>query len=176
MGKPQDLPGGETQLYIGVALNFFTYMLAQVSFFGIGLSALHAFVDIACSGIILYVALLLTSKLSRFQQAFGALCGASAVLNVFAIPMFQLTPIPDEGTASGLAVFTRFLVIVWSLSLGALVIRHTFNVRQFTSVLAAALYFIFIVTVLEALFPQTVDSATQVSASQSTTVFLFRVA
>jgi len=167
MGKPQDLPAGEAQLYVAIILNFLTYVLALVSFAGIGGAALHAAIDIACTGLFLYLALMLTSKLPRFQQSFGAICGAGAILNTAAIPLLQLTAVESAETVSSLAVFSRILLLVWSLSLVAHVLRHTFNMRMFYSVLVALMYYLFITSLLATLFPPDMATSDQLSTIQS---------
>lgn len=154
MGKPQDLPAGDTQLVTGVVLNFITYVLALVAIYGTGSAVLHASVDIGFTGLFLYLALMFTSKLPRFQQAFGAMCGAGAVLNLSAILMlFPMMASDGEGAGSALSAFAYYLLLVWSLSLAAHVIRHTFGIRMVTSIGVALLYYLFISSLLVSLFP-----------------------
>jgi len=85
MGKPQDLPAGETQMFIALVLNFVTYVVALMTFNGFGEAAMHAAIDLGCTGLLFYFGLRLVNRVARFEQAFGALCGAGAVLNVVAI-------------------------------------------------------------------------------------------
>jgi len=162
MGKPQDLPAGETQLYTALSLNFVTYVLALISFTGFGGAVMHAAIDLACTGLFLYLGLRIVGRLPRFEQAYGAICGAGAVLNLAAIPLLQLTMVPEGGTPSSLAIFARFLLLVWSLSLVGHVLRHTFSIRMFTSILIAVIYYVLITTVLGWVFPSA-ESADQVS-------------
>ncbi len=153
MGKPQDLPAGEKQLYTAISLNFVTYVLALVSFTGVGGAMLHAAIDLACTGLFLYLGLMFVGRLPRFEQAYGAICGAGAVLNLAAIPLLQLTTVPEGGTPGSLAIFSRFLLLVWSLSLVGHVLRHTFAIRMFSSIVIAVLYYLLITTLLSWIFP-----------------------
>ena len=152
MGKPQDLPPGKNQLYVAIMLNFATYIMALVSHVGIGRAAMHASLDIAITSVFLYFALMFTSQLSRLQQALGAICGAGAVLNFAGIPMLTQTPVGEE--PGKLAVLSHFVLLVWSLSLVGHVLRHTFNIRMSTSIVAAVIYYLFIVNVFQFVFPQ----------------------
>ncbi len=154
MGKPQDLPPGKDQLYVAITLNFVTYVLALASHVGIGKASMHALLDIAITSLFLYLALMLTSQLPRLQQALGAICGAGAVLNFAGIPMLQLTQTPVGQEPGKLAVLSHFILLVWSLSLVGHVIRHTFNIRMATSIVAAVLYYLIVVSVFAAVFPQ----------------------
>jgi len=154
MGKPQDLPSGNTQLYVAILLNFLTYVLAMVSLIGLGSAAMHAALDIMLTSMLFYLALLLTSQLPRFQQALGAICGAGAVLNFAGIPMLQLTQTPAGQEPSALAVLSYFVLLVWSLSLVGHVLRHTFGLRMPTSIVIAVLYYLFTVSVFAAVFPE----------------------
>lgn len=154
MGKPQDLPPGSNQLYVAIMLNFITYVLALFSHVGIGKAALHALLDISITSLILYLALMFTSQLSRLQQALGSICGAGAVLNFAGIPMLQLTQTPVGQEPGKLAVLSHFVLLVWSLSLVGHVLRHTFNIRMSTSIVAAVIYYLFIVSIFAAVFPQ----------------------
>ena len=153
MGKPQDLPAGENQLYIALACNFVTYVLALLSFTGFGSAVLHAAIDLGCTGLFLYVALMLVKRLPRFEQAYGAICGAGAVLNLIAIPLLLLTSDPQGEAAIYLAFFARFLLLVWSLSLVGHVLRHTFSLHMVLSVSIAVVYYILITNLLGQVFP-----------------------
>lgn len=176
MRKPQDLPAGDHQMVIAVVLNFVTYFIALISLYGIGTAALHAVLDIACTGLFLYVALALTGKLLRFPQSFGAICGAGAILNIAAIPMLRLEPDRSAEAAMGLAELAQFVLLVWSLSLVAHVLRHTFNIRMFTSIGVAVLYYLFIVTLLSQIFPSAVGMDDQLSENQAVVSFLLHSA
>ncbi len=166
---------GETQLIIAIVLNFITYVIALFTFTGLGAAMAHAGIDLACTGLFLYLALLLTNKRPRFHQAYGAICGAGAILNTAAIPMLQLTSIDDsalaEGsTANSVAILARFILLVWSLSLVAHVLRHTFGIRMFSSVLIAVMYYLFITSVLAKLFPPDIVPGEQLSMIQPVAV------
>jgi len=153
MGRPQDLPPGDNQLYVAIMLNFLTYVMALVSFVGIGTAAMHAMLDIVITGLVLYLALLFTSQLARFQQALGAICGAGAVLNFAGIPMLQLAQTPEGQETGKIALLSHFVLLVWSLSLVGHVLRHTFNIRMSTSIVAAVLYYLVVISIFDAVFP-----------------------
>jgi len=162
MGKPQDLPAGETQMFIALVLNFVTYVVALMTFNGFGEAAMHAAIDLGCTGLLFYFGLRLVNRVARFEQAFGALCGAGAVLNVVAIVLLRLTAVPDGESAAPVYDFSMLLLLVWSLSLLGLVLRHTFSIGIVASITIAVTYYVFVTLLLGWLFPPT-DTAEQLS-------------
>jgi hypothetical protein len=159
MGKPQDLPAGQNQLQIAIVLNFVTYVLALLRFDSVGKASLHAAIDIACIAALFYVGLSVTKQLARFNQAFGAICGANAILNLVGLLLFSLTFDKDVATSPQMAQLIFFVLMVWTLSLLAHVLRHTFNLRLFNSVMAALVYYLFILQLLSFISPTEFEPA-----------------
>jgi len=158
MAKPQDLPAGSGQLHIAVVLNFVTYVLALLRFDGVGKASLHAAIDIACVAALFYAGLAFTKQLARFNQAFGAICGASAILNLVGFVLFSLTYDKTDPSGSQLAQLSFFVLMVWTLSLLAHVLRHTFNLHMFNSIMAALVYYLFILQLLSIIVPSDIES------------------
>ena len=46
MGKPQDLPSGDAQMKVGIALAFVTYIMAVAVPYGVALAAMQALLDL----------------------------------------------------------------------------------------------------------------------------------
>ncbi len=152
MGKPQDLPAGQQQMQIGVGLSFLTYVVALSSVHGLGRSMAHAAIDLMCSALFIYFALQLVNRTARFAQSFGALCGAGAIVNTAAIPIFRFGAIDAKGEPGSLELFAEFLLVVWSLSLFAYILRHTFEIKLPISILMAFLYILVLSGILEYVF------------------------
>lgn len=168
MGKPQDLPAGENQMIIAMLINFITYVLALIGFASLGDVALQAAIDIGLSGLCMYLALKFTDGLPRFHQAFGAICGAGAILNTAAIPMLQLTAAPVDQSGMSIAFLARFILLVWGFSIVAHILRHTFGIRLATSVGFAVIYYLLVTTVLAVVFPpQAPDEDVPLSSYES---------
>ena len=157
MGKPQDLPAGREQMQIGVGLALVSYVMAVAVPFGVERAFLQAFVDLACTGVAIWIALSIVGHTSRFEQAFGGLCGASTFINLAALPLFAMRP---DSTDSVMVTSTvaDFVLLVWGLSLMAHVIRHTFEVRMFVSVVMSVAFFIVLSAVVASLWPAPVLS------------------
>ena len=153
MGKPQDLPAGARQMQTGVAAGFLTYVLAVSVLHDIGHAIAHALVDLIWSGVFLYIGVRVVNHPGRFEQAFGGLCGAGAVLNLTALPILLNQPLSGAQPPSGLAIFANFLLLVWSLSLLAHVLRHTFEIGILVSIVLAFGYFILQINVMDWLLP-----------------------
>lgn len=156
MGKPQDLPGGRSQLVVGVASALATYLMVAGIQGEPGSAVGRALIDLVFSALVFYVALRLVNHPGRFEQAFGGLCGAGAVLNLFALPLYMTRPLEDAQAPSGLAIFAHFLLLVWSLSLFAHVVRHTFEIGKPLSALLAFIYLIVLINLMGWLMPPAV--------------------
>jgi hypothetical protein len=167
MGKPQDLPAGNQQLTVALLLGFTSYVLASLTHYSFGQSVGTAIIDLGLSALLIYTALVGTGRLERFNQSFGALCGAGAILNTAAIPIF-LSRSNDPETISTLGGAADFFLLVWSLSVFAHVIRHTFEIRMLLSVVLAFCYFLLVISLLSTLWPpEATQAATQMSNNQS---------
>ena len=159
MGKPQDLPGGSTQMRVGLALAATTYLLALIGTESAARIIIHIVLDLGCTALVFQLGLSLIGHPGRFEQAFGGLCGASAFVNLVAIPVYHgrgrgFDPAATaEAPDAGIVAFGEFVLLVWSLSLLAHVLRHTFDLRLAVSILAAFAYVITLVTLLSVLLP-----------------------
>lgn len=164
MGKPQDLPGGSVQMRTGLALALFTYLVALVGTDSLSRILVHVALDLGCTALIFHVGLSLVGHPGRFEQAFGGLCGASAFVNLAAWPIYhgghraEGPSAAGEVPVAGIAALGEFVLLVWSLSVLAHVLRHTFSLRMGVSVLAAFAYMITLVTLFSVLLP--LDKAT----------------
>ena len=176
MGKPQDLPAGRAQLQLGVVLALASYVLALAMPYGIGWAFVQACVDLGCTGVVLWIALNLVGHPGRFEQAFGGLCGASALINLAAIPILAFRPeLPNGagGTASSSNALAEFVLLVWGLSLLAHVIRHTFEVRMVVSIVISFVYFILLSSLFASIMPQPdIQAANTPSLHMPSTVVL----
>ncbi len=164
MGKPQDLPSGRAQMQIGIALALITYLLALMAPVGLFKALMQAGIDLSCSALVMWVALNIVGHPARFQQAFGGLCGASAFINLAALPLYVWRPSGIDAAGSPVSTLADFVLLVWGLSLLAHVIRHTFEVKMAVSVLVSFVYFIVLSTLIAAILPQTkIDNMSSVS-------------
>lgn len=151
MGKPQDLPAGQEQLRIGIVLALLTYVIALAVPFGVGRAILQAAIDLGTTGVTMWIALTVTGRASRFEQAFGGLCGASAFVNLAATPLYLTRPDGGAGGGSSLGALPDFVLLVWGLSLLAHVIRHTFEVKMAISVFISFIYFLLLMSFMSAI-------------------------
>ncbi len=164
MGKPQDLPAGNEQMKIGVALALVTYVMALAVPYGLSRAILQAAIDLGCTALILLVALNLVGFRHRFEQAFGGLCGASAFINMAAVPLYNLRPSGLESSGSSIGFFADFLLLVWGLSLLGHVIRHTFELGLVHSIVISFVYFILLSSLISTLLPMPELAQATVSA------------
>ena len=153
MGKPQDLPGGKEQMKVGVALALVTYVMALAVPYGIGRAFMQAIVDLGCTALIMHLALLAMGFKNRFEQAYGGLCGASAFVNLAALPLYTLRPFGPDAQVSSISMLADFVLLVWGLSLLGHVIRHTFEVNMVISIIVSFVYFILLSTFMATLLP-----------------------
>ncbi len=148
MSPPQVIPAGERPFHIGVLSAVVTYVAALAVDFGIGYAFARAVVDISVSGAALWAFLRMNGRQARFQQAYGAYCGAVAFPNAAALVLYS------GGAAGGQAFsIADFVLLVWNLSLLGHVIRHSFELRMSLSIVAALGYVYMITSLLFLLLP-----------------------
>ena len=149
MRRPQDVSANELTLPFGLALSLVTYVITLAALIGIGPAVLRAVADLTLTGAALYVALYLTGKSARFAQSFGGYCGAVAIVNLAALPLYV-----GQGSRAAESVgLGDFVLLVWNLSLIGHVIRHTFEVRLPIGILYAFGYVLVITSLLASLLP-----------------------
>lgn len=152
-GRPQDLPGGAAQMQIGIALAATTYLVALSGTSGLGRAVMHVVIDLGGTALALRIALAVVGHPGRFEQAFGGLCGASAFVNTAAVPVYMQTPPDGTVEISAGGALAGFALLVWSLSVLAHVLRHTFELRLGTSIGVAFVWFIVLVGIMDAVLP-----------------------
>ena len=90
----------------------------------------------------------MTGRQARFQQAYGAYCGAVSFANLAALIMYRGTPSEDPVLALG-----DFVLLVWNLCLLGHIIRHAFEVRIFLSLVFALIYVYLITSLIFRVLP-----------------------
>lgn len=135
---------------VGIVFAFVTYVFAMAIPAGIFIAVMQATADLIGTALILWVALYYTNKLSRMQQAFGGLCGASAFINLASLPIMLSRQSAGEASLGGLG---EFLLLVWGLSLLAYVIRHTFEIKMVVSIFIAYVYIVIWGSLISTLIP-----------------------
>ena len=142
--RPQDMPAGQSPLLVAIAINWVSYVTAIASTAPISRSLMLAASDIALSGLCLYATVSVMQKKSRFQQAFTAFMGGTAVLNMVAIPLFWLS----AGSDSGILGMVNMVIIFWGLAIVAHVLRHTLEISQLLSIGLAWAFFVVVLNLL----------------------------
>ena len=143
-GRPQDLPSGVNPFQAALGVNIFTYVIAVASVRSIPSSIMLALVDVAVTGLCLFIAVSLVDKRARFYQAGTALFGGTAVINLAAIPVLWLSSLTGQ-TAIGLL---DVMIILWGLAIISHVLRHTLEVNPWISVGLAVAFYIIVLQLL----------------------------
>ncbi len=139
-GRPQDMPALRSALGVALVLNLLTYLLAITSDYSFFKGLQIALLDIAISGLCLYLAVTAVNKSARFLQAYTAFLGGTAVLNAVAIPVLWL----NSETVGLLDI----ALIIWALAIIAHVLRHTLEVETWVSVLMAFAFYLVVLQLL----------------------------
>jgi len=152
-GKPYELPANPATLQLAITLSFLTYVIATWQVYSPGSAIGHALLDIALAGLVLYFALSMVGKAARFGQAFAALCGANAVLNAVTLPVIysRVNSVDPEAQKAHLI---DFFFLVWSISVVAHIVRHSFDTNIPISIAASVGYIILALYVFELFFPR----------------------
>lgn len=166
--RPQDVTAGRSALIVAIAVNLVTYVLAVSSTRAVPSSLMLALADLAVSGLCLYVAVSVVNKNARFEQAFTALCGGTAVLNLVAIPALWL----GASSESTIIALFNIVIIFWGLAIIAHVLRHTLEVSQLFSVALAMVFYVVVLNLLAITgvigeLPEPSDTEQQLSIYQS---------
>ncbi len=138
------MPAGQQPLTVAIILNLLTYVLAVISALSIPNGLMLAISDIAITGLCLYVAVSLMQKNARFQQAFTALTGGTAVLNSVAIPLLWLSVNSDSAALQVL----NYALIFWGLAIIAHVLRYTLEISLLFSVGLALTFYVVVLNLL----------------------------
>lgn len=170
MGKPEEVTNAAGQMKTGVLLALITYVLALTLPYGLSRALFQAIIDLASTAAILYVALSVAGLKNRFEQAFGGLCGASAFINLAAVPLYAFRPV-GAVQGSSLSMLADFVLLVWGLSLLGHVIRHTFEISMVLSIVLAFVYFYFLSTLISSVLPM--PSPTDANLSSLNTPWFF---
>ena len=171
MGKPQDLPGSYQVMKVGVMLAFVTYVLALSVPYGLQRALIQVVIDLSSTAFVFYIALLAVGKQTRFQQAFGGLCGASAFINAVALPLYMFRTENNAAQGVSIAQVADFVLLVWGLSLLGHIIRHTFEVGMFLSIALSFTYFIYLSSLVTAVLPVSVVTEDQISVLDFDSLF-----
>lgn len=151
---PQDLPGFPGVLWVAAGLVFiasaaglsFAYPLSDVIF--------RCAAAIVVPGAILYAGLQLKGKKSRFIQCYAAICGASAVVYMVALPLMPAFYSVSVSDLSGkLVVMVILLLDIWSLLITAHIFKQTFEVGLATGVSLALALMVVTLLAIEVIAP-----------------------
>lgn len=153
MGKPQEVTNAAGQMKIGVLMALVTYIMALALPYGLSRALFQAIIDLGSTAAILYLALSVAGLKNRFEQAFGGLCGASAFINLAAVPLYAFRPVGSAVQGSSLSMLADFVLLVWGLSLLGHVIRHTFEISMVLSIVVSFVYFVFLSTLISSMLP-----------------------
>ena len=132
---PQELPGFSMVLWIAIGSVFITSLAGLLFAYPFADALIRCLAAIAIPAAILYAALQMKRTPSRFTQCYAAICGASAVVYVLALPLMPTFFSASVNTLSGkLVVMIILLLDVWMLVITAHIFKHTFDVGMATGV------------------------------------------
>jgi len=142
---PQELPasGFLLQLVIAASLLVGTISLG-VDIGHFGNAMLAQAIDLGCFAMLLYGSLSSASKIPRFTQTATAWFGCGALISLLSLPTSLLISSPEGELLWGIGVMLRVLLLVWSIAIGAHILRHTFDTRFGVGLMMAVGYFLLI--------------------------------
>jgi len=149
--KPQDLPSHPMALQVTVFAALAISTISLVSNYGLLGAFVRSALAMALSAGFLLGVLIIQQRQTRFNQAFTAICGASTVIYIVALPLFPSLG-SGSGNINGLVLTLVLLLDIWSLIVTAFVYQHTFEV-PFARGIALALLLMFLTLLLFGLFP-----------------------
>jgi len=164
--SPQELPGFSMVLWIAIASVFVTSFAGLLFAYPFTDAFIRCLAAIVIPAAILYAALQMKRTPSRFLQCYAAICGASAVVYVLALPLMPTFFAASLGTLSGkLVVMVILLLDVWMLLITAHIFKHTFDVGMATGVSLALGLMVLTLLAIEAVVPNAVEQNGEQSAA-----------
>lgn len=156
-GKPYELPGDQATLRLAMVFSFVTHVIAIWGLYQPASAIGQAFLELALTGAALYIGLSVLSKRERFVQAYAALCGAGAIVNIAFIPVIYSSisnaQAGAEQESPAFVTFLTFFFLVWSISLIARVVRFSFDTNIPVSILVSFGYIMVARAVYSFVFP-----------------------
>jgi hypothetical protein len=149
--KPQDLPSHPMALQVSVFAALSISTISLIASYSLPGAFLRSVLAMLLSAAFLYGVLSIQQRQQRFNQAFTAICGASIVIYIVAIPLFPSLG-ASTGNISGMVLTLVLLLDIWSLIVTAYVYQHTFEV-PFARGIALALLLMFLTLLVFGLFP-----------------------
>ena len=151
---PQELPGLSMVLWIAIGSVFITSLAGLLFAYPFADALIRCLAAIAIPAAILYGALQIKRTPSRFTQCYAAICGASAVVYVLALPLMPTFFSATVNTLAGkLVVVIILLLDVWMLLITAHIFKHTFDVRMATGVSLSLGLMVLTLLAIEAVVP-----------------------
>jgi len=163
--RPQDFPAAREAMYVALAFNFFTYVLAVALAGRASQSVPMALIDLTLTAVCLFAAVSVVGHRARFQQSYGALCGATAIHNVITLVVFWL-----EAQVPGVNFLILHVALLgWVLTIITHVLHYTLEVSLWIAIGLAVVFYIIVINFMVAvglgLNPPSVDQ--QLSTIQS---------
>ncbi len=151
--KPQDLPVSEFLVLLLAAVHLVGGTLVIIVSFGSFFSALLAqLLDIVLVVLVFKITLQLTGKPERFLQAAAALFGSGILINMVSVPLLLLMPevsVEGQEAVSGPWALLYLILIMWAITIGAHIVRHTFDIPFAAGVIFSVGYFLLINALLQ---------------------------
>lgn len=140
---PQDLPWGNQPAVVASLAAFVVYLLSGIGTQAVGPAIAQFGIDLILTALFIYGGLLFQKRTPRFTQSFAALMGASAVINMAAVPIW----LTMSDQISGAGSIFLLLLLGWSMAVCAHVFRLTFELSTVSSTIVAVCYLVTSMTV-----------------------------
>lgn len=131
---PQDLPASTGVLYLSVMMAFLVGILRYAIVGGGYWSLFRSLLEVAVPGVILFFLLVFFKLPARFGQSFSALCGTSAIIYFFALPVLPAFHAAASNGSYNPPVYLIIAIDLWSLVVVAHILKHTLEVGFATGV------------------------------------------
>ncbi len=151
---PQDLPGQGVVLWLSVAMAAITGFAGLLISYTVFDSLLRTVISLAVPAAFLKVVLAAQNLRPRFNQAYSALCGTSAVVYIIALPVlpafFEAVAANGQGK---LLIYFILLLDLWAVLIMAHIFKHTLSVGLASGVSMAIALVIMTLLLVETVSP-----------------------
>ncbi len=127
---PQDLPSSLFLLRLVVVLSTVVGVFLNLPIRGFSQSFAISLFSVVFLTVFLYIGLKLLNKLARFRQSLIAMMGSNIIIDAVMMPfVYMLVAAKAAGDSSPIALQMLLLSLLWSVTVFAHIIRHSFDIR-----------------------------------------------
>ena len=140
---PQDVPYTRYLLFVLLGLHVLIGVLLGSLSYSIPTAIAYGFTNMLILVVLLRAVLMIGKRPERFNQTLSAVAGTDVIIGIIAWPISSwMITARDTDAAIGVPIMLWLLLIIWSLTIIAHILRHALSIPWAAGFALAILYFI----------------------------------